>query len=109
MVFGGIAGDAGLAYGGMYEACWPQPNSKFKPEVSFCLGFVGLADLPFSVVGDTLTLPITVPSTILRIVAFFNKQTTTPNTGDAKNSGKPLSEKPNPEAGYEGLDQPNNQ
>ncbi len=66
-VYGGVrteavAGSACLVRGlGLTQ---PEGHDKFSRDTSLMLGACALLDLPLSAVGDTLTLPLTIPATI---------------------------------------------
>jgi uncharacterized protein YceK len=66
-VYGGTRLDAGFAVACAENAAnqikTGKPD-KFPPGMTIALSLWGLADLPFSVVADTLILPITIPEAI---------------------------------------------
>ena len=43
-----------------------EEHGKFSPGTNAMLGACMVADLPFSVIGDTLTLPFTIPAALAR-------------------------------------------
>ncbi|MBV9125814.1 MAG: YceK/YidQ family lipoprotein [Planctomycetes bacterium] len=66
-IYGGVRTDAivgpyGLAKGIGFVMI--ENHEKFSPSTNAMLGACALADLPFSAVADTLTLPVTVPAAL---------------------------------------------
>jgi uncharacterized protein YceK len=58
--YGGTKFDAAACSAGLAAGVGPSlPDQKFDPPTSLGLGCYALVDLPFSIVADTLTLPIT--------------------------------------------------
>jgi uncharacterized protein YceK len=66
-VFGGVQMDAQKLQESLAHASAnPRPDGKDKssPGMNLLEGACALADMPLSLIGDTLTLPITIPTTI---------------------------------------------
>ncbi len=65
-IYGGVVGDFQLARERLAQATnpsWPgTPGS--SPAWNLTLSALALADVPFSLLGDTLTLPFTVPTAL---------------------------------------------
>jgi uncharacterized protein YceK len=58
-VYGGVKLDTAFAQDSFKAACQGSSNGLQDNFFNFCCGTVALADVPVSVVADTLTLPIT--------------------------------------------------
>ncbi len=67
-VYGGVQLDAGLIESDAMAIADPASYAKGAHEIPFGLGFAAIPDLPLSAVGDTLTLPITIPVFIGRLL-----------------------------------------
>jgi uncharacterized protein YceK len=69
--FGGVETDAILGpcflASGVTRAVVDSPPQKFSPEVEIGLGAWALVDLPFSVIGDIVTLPWAVRAELARL------------------------------------------
>ena len=72
-VYGGVQIDGALV-GHDVGILIAGEDSKIADEIPFGIGLVAIGDMPFSVIADTLTLPITVPAAILRLIAEGNKE-----------------------------------
>jgi uncharacterized protein YceK len=70
-VFGGVLTDAALGPGllaaGADNLIHPKEHEKLPPGTTLALGACALADLPFSLVADTLTLPLTIPVALRKV------------------------------------------
>jgi uncharacterized protein YceK len=70
-VYGGVRMDAtlgpGLIAAGVGDLIYPKEHEKFPPGTYISLGACALADLPFSLVADTVTLPLTVPAALRKV------------------------------------------
>jgi uncharacterized protein YceK len=105
-VYGGVTGDAQIAFHFAREAFHPEFWKDETPEQKLVqtvvgfpshLGFAGLflIDLPLSAVADTLTLPLTIPAGIDRAVGdFYAKRQTTPSAPEGERS--PAGDQPPP-------------
>jgi uncharacterized protein YceK len=70
LVYGGTRLDADLIGHGLYHAVSLEPEKSVNPNPrldAVLLATSGLLDLPFSLVADTLTLPITCHAAYLRL------------------------------------------
>ena len=69
--YGGVRMDAALGPGliaaGVGALIYPKEHEKFPPGTYISLGACALADLPFSLVADTVTLPLTVPVALRKV------------------------------------------
>jgi uncharacterized protein YceK len=66
-IYGGTRFSGAFGVGCLANGCSriiSREDDKFSPEETIALGLCGLADLPFSVIADTLTLPITIAAAI---------------------------------------------
>jgi uncharacterized protein YceK len=67
-VYGGVLIDSSLIASDAKAIVEPASYAKEAHEIPFGLGFAAIPDLPLSAVVDTLTLPITVPGLIIRLL-----------------------------------------
>jgi uncharacterized protein YceK len=60
-IYGGVCQDVKLAWEGVAQGFNPDEDGPWFPPAAICLFTL---DLPLSAIGDTLTLPITIPATL---------------------------------------------
>lgn len=68
-IFGGVREDAEYAFSAFHPSMFAASASGQFGHLGLlaqCLGLCALADLPFSTVGDIVTLPITIPAELKR-------------------------------------------
>jgi uncharacterized protein YceK len=62
-IYGGVRREASIVPYLMRDFAPAKPEDGF----STVLSMGALADLPFSAIGDTLTLPVTIPATLMKL------------------------------------------
>src|SRR5262249_4126741 len=90
-IYGGVALDAQTAGGGAGSLAKALVNQQALeyPELTFLMTCCAAVDLPLSAIGDTLTLPVTIPMTIQR-KSIKEKPNNPANGTDPTINGKPL-------------------
>ena len=73
--YGGVATDLGCSWGGLLSLTpFVEPDPHYPAGFGFFLGLAAFADTPFSLVGDTVTLPIILKAALEAAAAGADKR-----------------------------------